>query len=734
MPKTVDQILSVAKKLRADYSARDKRYLANWYAFLGEYDKIAPSYYRNDGTDRRHGGMEAQIQVWNLIRPIVDTKRLLINRLPGIKVPAPVMGDPLAASKSEKQEKVLYALWDMGRMKRKHGEAAFNIGLNNASVWQVSWDTDKDIPIVYSRAPGECYPVMKRGGDEVSYCIFCWTQEVDQLVENYPDAKPLFGKQRGASLVEVYEYIDSTSRVLVVGGKAKSLLPEGGEHNLGICPVLITPGSCITGEIFPQGQVDQLVGINDYLNRFQTKLGDALEEVMFGRHILKGAGARNQAFNSGPGAVVRLDEDVEYQYDQPQPPPREAFALIDQVQAYMRDLGTWPSVASGQMDASVVTGKAVTRLQGVMSAMAAEAQDNIGDDVSRCNEIMLRMLQTYRPQKKYTLYSTEAITALSSPSRPTNFSVTIVPEEDIKGYYANQLIYSPFGTDTQASMMTGMQMVDNRVLSRRAFMNSIPFIGDAEGMQREIEEEDRSRMMLEVELQTSAKERLMQLESELQTKQMQAQAQMTQSGGGTGQPPAPNGEAAPPPQGGLPPSAPGQVGNTTLMPGGQPAMMGMGEPMTGNEDFPLPYTPLKPFGPAMAELAGTGVHGQAVDQAAAKGQSEAMPGRTVVKAEEVTAALKAAVNRQGVNATAKIKGKVYLMGEMATRGWSDGKIEIGITQKSDQQIIVTALPQWASQGLLSFRVIAEGTTPTDGVMIFGPEAKTAPNQEPVAVS
>jgi len=208
---------------------------------------------------------------------------------------------------------------------------------------------------------------------------------------------------------------------------------------------------------------------------------------------------------------------------------------------------------------------------------------------------------------------------------------------------------------------------------------------------------------------------------------------MNPSAGGTA-PAAPNGETAPPNQGGLPPTAPGappqapgQIGNTTLMPGGAPAMMGMGEPMTGTEGFPLPYTPLKPFGPAMATMAGTGIHGAAVDnQASAAQQKEAMPGRAVVKADEVTSALAAAVNRKGEKATSKLKGKVYLMGEIAERGFTDGQIEIGLTVAADQQIIVTALPQWSSKNLLAFRILEGGAEPTEGVLIFGPEQAVAP--------
>jgi hypothetical protein len=66
------------------------------------------------------------------------------------------------------------------------------------------------------------------------------------------------------------------------------------------------------------------------------------------------------------------------------------------------------------------------------------------------------------------------------------------------------------------------------------------------------------------------------------------------------------------------------------------------------------------------------------------------------------------------------------MGEIAQRGWTDGKIEIGITVKSDQQILTTALAQYAAQKLLVFRVISAGIEPEDGVLLFGPTKTPAP--------
>jgi hypothetical protein len=96
----------------------------------------------------------------------------------------------------------------------------------------------------------------------------------------------------------------------------------------------------------------------------------------------------------------------------------------------------------------------------------------------------------------------------------------------------------------------------------------------------------------------------------------------------------------------------------------------------------------------------------------------------VIKAEDIAQALEGAVNRQGVKATDKLKGEVYLMGDLATRGWTDGKVELGITVKSDQQILTTALPQYAAQGILVFREVKfkteEDAQAAGAVLIVGP--------------
>lgn len=742
-PRTPEAIVAKGTELRqgSAFSERDRRYRVNWYAYKGEYDKINPNYQPQDGRDRRRDKSEPFIQVWNLIRPVVDTHRLLINRLPNISVPAEIPAFEPAARKSEKQERIYYALWDAGKMKRKHGRNSLNLSLNYAAVWQVVWDAELEIPMTVTRNPGETYPVMKRNQEEVAYCLFYWEQEKDKLAEEYPDVKNLFANRRGSSMIGVWEYVDAERRILVVGNKSASLEPKNVEHNMGVCPVTVTPG-CYTDEgAFPSGPVDQLVAVNDAYNRFHTKWGDALEEVLFGHHVVEGDEGKDIPINTGPGSKIWVPTGATYHYEQPKPPPAEAFQELQEMRRMIRDMGTWPEVASGEMDASVITGKAVTRLQGVMAAMAAETQENIGSDLALCNSWMMQMLEKYRPKKKFVLYATAPIAPSShfekvfGAKRPTNFTVDFVPEDDIQGYYANQLTYSPFGTDMNASIQSGMQLVKERIAPESWLRNQIPSIGDAEGAAAEIKRQDQERAMFEADLQVKVQERILEA-------QYQQQAKMAQLQQGAAPEGAPNTEVAPTPsQGGgpaPPPSSPGmgtgggapggeQIGpNATIMPGGAPQLMGMGEPLTGQENFPMEYTPVKPFGPALKELAGEGTHGGAVTAG-----EEGMPGRTMIRLEDAQSILSQVQN---------LKGQVFLMGEivpmeMGGRGATDGPVEVGITNKLDKQTILNAIRDTPLFGRIQWRELPPGSQPDTAMPVAGPSnaQEAAPQPESVGV-
>lgn len=694
--------------LASRYADRDRRYARAYYAYRGEYNMLEDGYSNGDLRDIRRSSGD-HIMVWNLIYPIVEAHRMIANRLPSIEVRPKAYGDPLARGKAEKLERILYATWDQSRMVRKHGKTMFHKALYNTGVWFVRWDKEKGLPIVQARRPTETYPVFGRSGEEVVKCIFRWEEDAEAIWEDYPELRSLLGAEAAYSRgkLEVLEYVDQAVYAVLVGDKWKTVTAFEGQHGLGFCPVVIDPAG-LSDEWFAAGPVDQIVSLNDYLNRFQTKWGDALEEMLFQPVNIIGDGASNVAYDRAPGAVNRIEGDTIRVEPGPMPTiPREAYTHLERIEQLMRRISNFPSSASGELDASVVTGKAVGRLQGVMTGMAAESQYNTAEALKDVNRMLLSMYDQMAPRKKFSLWAEDSVSTFSSPGRQRSAEVTFVPAEDIAGQYDSRMNYSPFGTDWTTGLTLGMQMVQAGIAPKSWVMEQVPGLGDIEANKAEIMLEKREQMELEVDLQTRAQIRIMEAQAQLEQQKAQAQGGGAQAESG---PAAAGGQEGTP---GGPEGAP-MVGNTMVLPGGQPAVAALGPPLTGPpEQFPIPYTALKPFNQATDIALGKvrpGMEGL---------QGEALPGRTVVTADEVIAALNEARNRKGQKTIQKLRGEVYLIGEIARRGYTDARIEFAITVKSDQQVLVNALPQWAVEGRLSFTVLEPGVRPPDGIPVKG---------------
>jgi hypothetical protein len=413
------------------------------------------------------------------------------------------------------------------------------------------------------------------------------------------------------------------------------------------------------------------------------------------------------------GAINYLPEGVTF--DQVAPPslPTEVFAHLERMEQLMRRISGISESAYGESPGSIVTGKAVGKLQGVMTGMASETQACLEASLKDVNKMAFRMWETFRPKKAYRLRSSPPGSSLAPPGRSKNpFTIEFTPEQDIGGWYDNSLYYSAFGSDFGTGLQLAMQMVSSGLASEQWVMDQVPGIGDSSGMIKEIEENKRRRMQLETDLQTEAQLKIIQAQAQMQQQQAQAQQGQVPAGG--------EGEQGVSPVMGGTTGAPGDVAaegtpglqNTTIMPSGRPQVMGSGEPFTGEENFPLPFEQVQPYAEGLEAIKAAQGGGTP-----ATGQEEAMPGRTVIKADEVIQALSSATNRKGEQAQGKLKGQVYLVGEIAERGFTDSKIEFALTVKSDQQIITTALPQFAAQGLLVFRVVTaipEGAIPVNG--------------------
>jgi hypothetical protein len=90
-----------------------------------------------------------------------------------------------------------------------------------------------------------------------------------------------------------------------------------------------------------------------------------------------------------------------------------------------------------------------------------------------------------------------------------------------------------------------------------------------------------------------------------------------------------------------------------------------------------------------------------------------MPEPGAITADEVT---------QLIKSVKKLKGSVYLMGQIAQYGQTASTVEIGITDKLDKQTILNAIRNTPLFGKVEFLVIPAGAVPPDAVPIVEVQA------------
>lgn len=152
-----------------------------------------------------------------------------------------------------------------------------------------------------------------------------------------------------------------------------------------------------------------------------------------------------------------------------------------------------------------------------------------------------------------------------------------------------------------------------------------------------------------------------------------------------------------------------------LMPGGQPQLVGMGEPVTGEAGFPIDYTPLTPFGPALTELAGTGVHGAAANEPSSGVTPGEQPGPGAITLDEAM---------QILSGIEKLKGQVFLLEDIVDRGFTEGKVVVGLTNMIDKATITNAIRTTKLYGWVRFVDISDGV-PTGAIPVAGQVAQAA---------
>lgn len=348
-------------------------------------------------------------------------------------------------------------------------------------VYVVEPDFERKTPIIRVENPMGAYPEFNLFGQLVSYSRI-WREEAIYLCSKYPHLMNVLKKDRSGfeitnwaeREIEVAKYTDANMIVLYLPAHSNTLVdvmpnPMG---KLTISPA-VRPSP--DGEI--RGAYDDAIWV--YLAKSRmAMLGLEATEKAVRAPLAVPRDLQQMVF--GGDAVLRTDNPDKIRYvgiDLPQFAAQEEQLLERELRLSTRS----PEVRSGNLDASIITGKGVEALMGGFDTVITTGQQVIGQALRCAIEYAFEMDEKLWPNEKKTI---------RGMVQGAPFEETYTPSKDIDGNYTVDVSYGfASGQDPARAIVGMLQLRGDNLISRDFVQRNLPMEIDVVQMQTQIDNE-----------------------------------------------------------------------------------------------------------------------------------------------------------------------------------------------------------------------------------------------------
>lgn len=187
-----------------------------------------------------------------------------------------------------------------------------------------------------------------------------------------------------------------------------------------------------------------------------------------------------QKMTFGDDAIIRTDNPDKIRrvgIDVPQASYQEQAMLEQELRVGTRT----PEARSGNMDASIITGKGVQALLGGFNTVITTGQTVLAEGLRVAIEMAFEMDEKLWPSEKRTIRGTV---------QGTPFEETYIPTKDIDGDYTVDVTYGfAAGQDPARAIVGLLQLRGDQLISRDFFQRQLPMNIDVVQMQQQIDNE-----------------------------------------------------------------------------------------------------------------------------------------------------------------------------------------------------------------------------------------------------
>lgn len=468
----IDQIVRRVEALRRDATERDQRHQTVFDARAQKIDNIAP------------GSMP---DAWP--RPItanaIDTsaRQLAENLapLPSINCAPGVVTSERQKKRVAKKTKIAYSYIIDSALKAKMPQGCDWYLMYGSMPIVVEPDFQAGRPRLRFDNPMKSYVEYDLNGRVRSYTKV-WRESARRLAAKFPEhAQAILGgdqpygrQTQGDTELELVKFCDKHEYVLYMPER-KNLVLMVTENRFGKPPVAVAQKP--TWDDQDRGQFDDVVWPMLARNRMAMLGLQATQQTVRAPLAIP---TDVQKIPFGDDAVIRTNSPEKIRRvgtDMPQAAWQQDALLQAEV---MRGTRT-PASATGDVDASIITGRGVDALNGGYDIQVATGQLIIGHALEQAIELAFEMDEKFWPDAKKSI---------SGVINGTPFEESYTPSKDIHGDYRVSVSYGfAAGMNPNQALIFLLQLRGDQLVSRDFVQRQLPMDVDVASLQAEVDKE-----------------------------------------------------------------------------------------------------------------------------------------------------------------------------------------------------------------------------------------------------
>jgi hypothetical protein len=476
MALSLQNVTRLVESLRRASADRDQRHRNVHDVRSGDIDTVMPG---------------AMPDAWPkpIVANLIDTSARdmaeVMGTMPSINCSAGILTTDKAKKFSSKKTKIANHYVQSSKLPAgKQVTFADHYLTYGMGVYVIEPDFENERPVLRVESPMGVYPHWDMFGNLISYAKV-WHEEAIHLVGKFPhllkairasNESPMNQTGQGweQRKIEMVKYIDKDQILMY--------LPQLGETVVDHMPnplgkVFISIGKRPGYDNEIRGAFDDAIWIQLAKSRMALLGLEATEKTV--RAPL--AVPRDvQRMTFGDDAVIRTDNPDKIRrvgIDVPQSAFQEEAVLEQELRVGTRT----PEARSGNIDASVITGRGVQALMGGFNTVITTGQQVIAEALRNALSLCLEMDEKLWPNKKKTIRGLV---------QGTPFEETYTPRKDIANDYTVDVTYGfAAGQDPARAIVGLLQLRGDQLISRDFFQRQLPWEIDVVQMQTQIDNE-----------------------------------------------------------------------------------------------------------------------------------------------------------------------------------------------------------------------------------------------------